>query len=125
MNDLEARLRSWVPRRPSASLEKRLFGRRPAGAVPPPGFRLNWLAPATAAVLLAGLFLSQHYNAHIGSSNAGPIVAMILSNQSAAAYLPGSFPRAQNRLPADAYQWTIRAGATSVINAVFDSKRIR
>lgn len=34
------------------------------------------------------------------------MVAMILSNQSAAAYLPGSFQAEQNNLPADAFKWT-------------------
>jgi hypothetical protein len=31
---------------------------------------------------------------------------MILSNQSAAAYLPGSVQAEQNNLPADAFKWT-------------------
>jgi len=33
------------------------------------------------------------------------MVAMILSNQSAAAYLPGSVQADQNNLPADAFRW--------------------
>jgi hypothetical protein len=76
-----------------------------------------------AALLLVGLFLNGHNSTAIGSSNTVPIVAMILSNQSAAAYLPGSFPHAENRLPADAYEWTVRGGATSVISAVLNPRR--
>ena len=149
MNELEAQLRSWAPRRPSASLERRLFARRPgvaelwrafrlkwlgrrqdacaaAGAAEaPPAFRVSWLAPASAALLLAGLFFNGHNSAVIGSPNTVPMVAMILSNQSSAAYLSGSFARAENRLPADAYQWTFRGGATSVISAVLDPRRRR
>ena len=33
------------------------------------------------------------------------MVALILSNQSAAAYLPGSVQAEQNNLPADAFRW--------------------
>jgi len=171
MNELEAQLRSWTPRRPSASLERSLFARRPGAAeLPPafrrswlgrrqdacatsgaaelrpafrlnwlgrrqdacatpgaaelpPAFRLSWLAPATAALLLAGLFLSARNSTVIGSANTVPMVAMILSNQSAAAYLSGTLPRAENRLPADTYQWTLRGGATSVISAVLDPRK--
>ena len=123
MNELEARLRSWVPRRPSASLERRLFGRRSAAAKLPPALRLTWLAPPVAALLLVGLFLNGHNSAAIGSSNTLPMVAVILSNQNAAAYLCASFTHAENRLPADAYEWTVRGGATSVISAVLDPRR--
>ena len=123
MNELEAQLRSWTPRRPSASLERSLFARRPGAAELPPAFRLSWLAPATAALLLAGLFLSARNSTVIGSANTVPMVAMILSNQSAAAYLSGTLPRAENRLPADTYQWTLRGGATSVISAVLDPRK--
>ena len=125
MNELEAQLRSWAPRRPSASVERRLFARRPTAAELPPAFRLSWLAPAFAALLLVGLFFNARSSTVIGSSNPVPMVAMILSNQSAAAYLSGSLPRAENRLPADAYQWPVRGGATSVISAVLDPRRRR
>ena len=48
------------------------------------------------------------------------MVAMILSNQSAAAYLPGSFQAEQNNLPADAFKW-IR-GSASPHDPVFVSR---
>jgi len=105
MNDLEKQLRSWAPRRPSAKLEYRLFPRPIVAAEPALGFRLNWLAPAGVTLVLLGLFISQHNNPAIGSASPGPIIAMILSNQSAAAYLPGNFPSEQNRLP-NGYEWT-------------------
>jgi hypothetical protein len=41
----------------------------------------------------------------------GPLVAMILSNQSYAAYLPGSFQRSQNRW--DTFEWTNPGGFPS------------
>ena len=111
MNDLEKQLHSWALRRPSAKLEHRLF-RRPRKEETAPLFRWQWLAPASVTLLLFGLFVSQHNNPVIGSASPGPIIAMILSNQSAAAYLPSSSPGEQNRLPAG-YEWTLRAGATS------------
>ena len=129
MNDLEAQLRSWVPRRPSARLERRLF--RPpfiptaapaAVAAAPPAFRLSWFAPAAAALLLVCLFFNQHNNSALSPANTGPLVAMIPSNQSATAYLSGTVSQGQNRLPAAAYEWSVRSGATSVINAVLGSQ---
>lgn len=41
----------------------------------------------------------------------GPLVAMILSNQSYAAYLPGSFQQSANRW--DTFEWTNTGGFTS------------
>ena len=56
------------------------------------------------------VLLNQRYGAilRLAPAGASPMVAMILSNQSAAAYLPGSFQAEQNNLPADAFKW-IRA----------------
>ena len=106
MTELERQLYSWTPRRPSARLEQRLFAARtvPAEALAP--FRFNWLAPATAALALACVLFNQRYGPSLSASvGAGPVVAMILSNQSAAAYLPGGVQAEQNNLPADAFRW--------------------
>ena len=105
MIELERQLYSWTPRRPSARLERRLFAARafPADTLAP--FRFNWLAPATAALALACVLFNQRYGlAFSGTAGARPMVAMILSNQSAAAYLPGSVQAEQNNLPADAFR---------------------
>src|SRR5262245_40067987 len=134
MNDLEMQLRSWAPRRPSAKLRERIFAasqeaedaarsearaacsvaRDPmlpiiesiaaiAHRLKPTSFR--WLAPAMAALFLACILLNQH-SAPIAASTTSPFIAMILSsNQSAAAYLPGSFQREQNGLPSDTFEW--------------------
>jgi hypothetical protein len=106
MTELERQLYSWTPRRPSARLERRLFAARtfPADALAP--FRFNWLAPATAALALACVLFNQRYGPNLSTfGGTGPMVAMILSNQSAAAYLPGSVQAEQNNLPADAFRW--------------------
>ena len=111
MNDLERQLRSWVPRRPSARLERHLFprARKHRHSL---GFRLGWLAPATASLLLAALLMGQHSGRALGSATAAPMVALMLSNQSAAAYLPGTFQGENNRLP-PGYQWTASTGGIS------------
>jgi hypothetical protein len=105
MNELEKQLLSWTLRRPSARLERRLFvaGTVPAEALLP--FRLTWLAPATAALMLMCVLFNQHYapNAY-GANRPDPLLAMVLSNQSAAAYLPGSVQAEHNNLPADAFK---------------------
>jgi hypothetical protein len=116
LNDLEKQLRLWTPRRPSKGLEARIFAPEPAPAVAVPPLRLNWLVPATAALLLMCVLFNQRYgNASFTVSGSGPMVAMILSNQSAAAYLPGSFQGDRNTIPADAFEWTnAHAAASSV-----------
>src|ERR1039458_4974423 len=97
----------WTPRRPSVRLERRLFavGAAPAEALLP--FRVTWLAPVTAALMLMCVRFNQRCGRGLSASaSPGPLVAMILSNQSAAAYLPGSFQAEQNNLPADTFKQT-------------------
>ena len=111
MNELEKWLCSWTPRRPSARLERRLFPARPAPEEALLPFRFGWLAPTTVALALMCVLFNQRYGAPSSApTGASPMVAMILSNQSAAAYLPGSFQAEQNNLPADAFKWTHGGG---------------
>jgi hypothetical protein len=113
MMELEKQLRWWTPRGPSARLERRLFavGSAPAEALLP--FRVTWLAPVTAVLMLMCVLFNQRYGPAISASaSPGPLVAMILSNQSAAAYLPGSFQAEQNNLPADTFKWTSSSRST-------------
>src|SRR6266446_3408646 len=127
MNELERQLRSWAPRRPSAKLERRLFASQAATGVAdyqPPvshhlGFRLRWVAPATAAfVLLCVLYNQRAGDSLGGGSNSGQIVAMILSNQSPITYLPAGFQRDQNSPPADTFEWTNGSGSTSSMRSL-------
>ena len=123
LNELEKQLLSWTPRRPSKGLEARLFGASVALAEPLPSFRLSWLAPATLALLLMGVLFNQRYGpGFAGAPVSAPMVAMILSNQSAAAYLPGSFQAEQNNLPADAFKWTTVRGASARFTALSPAK---
>jgi hypothetical protein len=105
MKDLETQLASWALRRPSARLKRRIFAASPAVARPAHSF--SWLAPATAALLVVGMLFNQRHCANLfGGSNSGSLVAMILTNPSAAACLPASFESEQNGLPADTFDWT-------------------
>ena len=113
MNELEKRLYSWTPRRPSARLERRLVCRQACsggGACSVPvqlagaGYgRAGADVRAVQSALRAALSAS--------AAAPAPMVAMILSNQSAAAYLPGSFQAEQNNLPADAFKWIRGSGS--------------
>ncbi len=90
-------MRSWTPRRPSVTLERRLF-HRPTPE-PRPVTLAAWLAPVAACLLFAGLILNPQGAATLsGSPQSRALVALILSNQSYAAYLPGSFVRTHNQL---------------------------
>ncbi len=111
MNELEAQLRSWVPRRPSARLEARIFGSQEESAPEPPAFRLRWLAPATVTFLLMCVLVNQRGGPVVSvTGRPGTIAAAALSNQSVAAWLPGSFARDQNGLPAESFEWTNASG---------------
>jgi hypothetical protein len=129
MNELETQLRSWVPRRPSARVERRWVAAQRAAAMAlaapdlleeqAPAFRLRWLVPATAALVLLFVLFSQREGVGIGgSTNSSPLVAMILSNHSVAAYLPSTEAREQNRPPADTFEWTNGSGSTSSIRSL-------
>jgi len=124
MSALEKQLLSWMPRRPSAGLERRIFVNGAAKVEALPSFRFSWLAPTTAAVMLFCVLFNQRYGPTIsGSAPPGPMVAMILSNQSAAAYLPGSVQAEQNNLPADTFKWTRHSGSVPGAASLSHSKR--
>ena len=86
-----------------------MFGQTSAPSRPTLSF--GWLAPVAACLLLAvSLFNQRGVRALSASDNSHHLVAVILSNQSYAPYLPGSFQRAQNG--PDTFEWT-RGGAST------------
>jgi hypothetical protein len=86
-------------------------------------FRFRWLVPATAAFLLMCVVLNQHNTAPLtGGVRREPMVAMIMSNQSAIPYIPGSFQREQNIVLADTFEWTNGSGSTSSISSLSPTK---
>jgi hypothetical protein len=117
LNELELRLRSWVPRRPAARLERRLFRRQAAERASEPTFRLSWVPPTLAALLLLCFLFNQHTSQALSTAGANSMVAVALSNQSIAPWLPGSFSREHNGLPTGTFEWTNRSGSGSGIGS--------
>jgi hypothetical protein len=110
MDTLESRLRSCQPRRPSDKLKRRLFA-APADFMPRAAWLIGSLAPATACVLLTFLALNPE-NPHEFFRHE-PLTAMILSNQSYAAYASDNFKATENRLFSVTFDWTNHSGFTS------------
>jgi hypothetical protein len=106
LNELEMQLRSWVPRRPSAKLKRRIFRQTPVTKDREPSFRFSWLPPATAALLLLCVLFNQHSSQALSSARSNPMIAVALSNQSIAPWLDGSFSREHNGLPTGSFEWT-------------------
>ena len=119
MDSLEARLRSWQPRRTSGRLERRLFG-IPPRFTPKMAWWLGSLVPATACLLLT---LAIFNPGNTGSSlRHDPMIAMILSNQNYAAYASDNFRGTENRLSAVTFDWTNHSGFTSSMAPFSPSK---
>jgi hypothetical protein len=102
-DSLETRLRSWRPRRPSATLERRLFG-APALGTHKLAWWLGSLVPATACLLLTLSIFNPGSPGH--SRGHDPMIAMILSNQNYAAYASDNFRGGQNNLSGVTFEWT-------------------
>jgi len=114
MNELEMQLRSWAPRRPSARLERQLFTRPAEPAEAWPAFRLRWLAPATLTFLLMCVLVNQRSGPILSvASRPNAFATAALSNQSAAAWLAGSFTRDQNGPPEETFECTNGSGSIS------------
>jgi len=81
MNELEKQLLWWTPRRPSARLERRLFaaGAAPTEALLP--FRLTWLAPATAALMLMCVLFNQRYGPGLSAAAIRPLVLVAVGSE--------------------------------------------
>jgi hypothetical protein len=120
MNELEMQLHSWAPRPPSEKVKNAIFRRATAaGAEELAPVRFAWLGPATAALLLMGVVFNQRTNPSLsGPPSSTAMVAMIMSNQSASAYLPGTFQQEQNNFSAETFEWTNGGGFTSSIGSL-------
>ena len=112
MNDLELLLNSWAPRRPSPNLRQRIFANLAGHPDDVHASRLTphspflWLAPAAACLLLALAIVGQRNGPSFARpANSMPIMAVILSYQSYAAFLPSGFQPGQNSLR-NTFEWT-------------------
>ena len=103
-------MRSWTPRRPSAGVERRIFGA--TGTSASVRVLMRVLIPAAACLILTMAMLNQpDRTGASAAARQGAIMAMSLSNQSYASYLPGSFGCEANRL--DTFRWTNGGGLPS------------
>lgn len=108
MNPLETQLRSWTPRRPAPRLERRLFG---GERLERSLSRLATVLTPTAACVVLTLFIVKQSAPELlpDAGERAAVVAMGLSNQNYAAYLPGAFQPAANRV--DTFEWTNRGAS--------------
>jgi hypothetical protein len=65
------------------------------------------------ALLLLCIMFNQRNNPFPASAGTGTMVAVALSNQSAASWLPGSFAHDQNTVPAETFEWTNGSAGSS------------
>jgi hypothetical protein len=112
MNLLEAQLRSWRPRHPSAGLKRRLFA-APVSRVPQMAWFVGWLVPATGCVLLTFLMFNSGNAIPSRSVRYNPMNATMLSNQGFLVPAPDSHWKGQNELSSVTFDWTNRSGSTS------------
>ena len=108
MKSLENRLRSWHPRRPSATLNWRLFLVR-AASVPRMVRVAGWLTPTTACALLTLLIVNSE-NAVPDGGHRQPSIMAMLSNQNYAVSVT-SRQSEQNNLSVFTFDWTNRSGS--------------
>lgn len=117
MNPLEAQLRSWTPRRPSPGIERRLFGRHPFQFTLPK--LVTVLAPTAACLVLTVMSLKQQPLLPSGGAPA-EMIAMSLSNQSYAPYLPENSQSVANRVAT--FEWTNRGYSQSSVRSFTPTK---
>jgi hypothetical protein len=80
---------------------------------------VSWLAPVSAALLLTVALLRQHDGpALAGSAGSNWMVAMMLSNRSASAFMPVSYSVDENRLPQETFEWTLSGTSTSSVSSL-------
>ncbi len=111
MDSLENQLRSLRPRRPSPGLKRKLFA-APASATRRMAWVFGTLAPTTAACALLTFPVFNPVNGY-DYPRPAPVMAMVLSNQSYAAYASGNGREPQNSLFSVTFDWTNHSGFTS------------
>jgi hypothetical protein len=79
--------------------------------MPQPAWFLGWLAPATACLLLTLSVVISGNSAREGPPHHDSMVAMMLSNQSYAAYVSDNYQSRQNGLPSVTFDLTNRSGS--------------
>lgn len=110
MNSLEAQLKSWKPRRPSARISRRLF---PAETgTTELAKALSWLVTATVCLLFT---LQAVRNDDSGKFRNEPLVAMIWSNQTPPSYFLAETFQSENRVTRVTFASTNPGHSTSSV----------
>jgi hypothetical protein len=115
-NELEKQLAACQPRRPSARLRLRIFGRGGTGAGAP-RVMWPWVAPATATMLWLFVSLGDHSAGLDSLAPARPsfLLALNPSNQSLAVLTAGDSQSRQNVADVRRFEWTTSVGIPSSV----------
>ena len=128
-NQLENRLRSWRPRRPSAKLRARLFPQTGQSVTEMLSRTArHWLAPAMAMCLLAMMMLGNSLPRSPYWSPTQPsnlLAAVVLHRPELASYYAGTHEYDRNILPKDAFDWTNGSYALTTAAPLSDTNRSR
>jgi len=91
-------------------------------SVPQPRlFHASWLVPAGAACLMFLTIIKPPSDAGFPAFP-GPMVAMIMSNQTSAAYLSTAYQPQANSVPAESFEWTNDGTLTSSMPSISTRK---
>ena len=121
MNQLENSLRSWTPRRPSASIKHRLF---PNAAVVeselPDALAWRWLLPAMALFVGALLILAKSPHSGFGETSGGLRPTFALSNLDFSTFYAAASQNEHNKVSGATFDWTNGAHSSTTAPSFFD-----
>jgi hypothetical protein len=105
---------SWQPRRPSATLRKRLFNSDRAAILELPPWSLRWVAPAAACLLL---ILALQPQASRFSEDAGRPLSLVMVASNRLADVAAMERQEWNRVDSRSFEWTNVSGSTSSVGS--------
>lgn len=121
MKALEMQLRSWELRHPSARIKQQLFS-DPRVEPDRMAWSFQWLAPAAACLLFAGMILNQSYQHPVVATQSDPGLTLALSNQSAQVSSPGAALSPTTNPARNRIEWTNGTAFTSSVTSFLPGK---
>ena len=115
MNWLEEQLKSLAPRRPSARIERRIFGAKSRAVELRRA--VAWLAPAAACMVLA-LAAARPGAGSSAAARPQSMFAMMASNRVYASLLSDSGAQPENCVVRASFQWTNKGDSGSSIRFI-------
>ena len=114
-------MRSWTPRRPSASIKQRLFPQSAAVEMElPDAIHWRWLVPAMALCIGALIVLARSAGSGFGDSSFRLAPTFALSNLDFATYYAAAVQNDRNILPVAKFEWTNGAHSSTTPPSFFD-----